>query len=220
MTYDLILLDIETQRDLFLPSGSCYTPQAAEARKNIYKLLDWARTNGQPIISTVLRLPRGHIGPLADVPHCIEDTAGERKLSKTLLNNYHNLGMSNNTDLPPDVFSRHQQVIIEKRHTDIFKHGRAERLVTESNGNTGFVVCGGAVHAGVVEAAVGLRSRGFTVIVPRDAVVTLDDPRAEYAVQRMDAKGVLMTRTHDVVTQPKPKRGQRERLRELMEAGA
>jgi nicotinamidase-related amidase len=220
MNYDLILLDIESQRDLFLPAGSCYRPDAADARKNIYKLVDWAKDNGQPIISTVLRLPPGQIGPLANVPHCIEGTAGEQKLAKTLLTQYHNLGISNNTDLPPDIFDTTQQVIIEKRHTDIFLHGRAERLITEIEGNPGFVICGGAVHAGIVEAAVGLRARGFPVIVAKDAMVTLGHPEAKYALQRMDAKGVLFVNTRDIVEQPRPRRGARVPFRQLHETTA
>ncbi len=220
MNYDLILLDIETQRDFFLPAGSCYTPEAADARMNIYKLFDWAKANDQPVVSTVLRLAPGHIGPLANVPHCIEDTAGERKLSKTLLNNYCNLGLRNSTDLPPNIMSEHRQVIIEKRHTDIFSHARAERLITELEDRPGFVICGAGVHRGIAEAAVGLRTRGFPVIVPTDAVVTLGVPEAEYAFQRMDAKGVLFVKTQDVTNQPKPKRGRRASFRELSEAHA
>lgn len=220
MNYDLILLDIETQRDFFLPAGCCYTPPAADARKNIYRLFDWAKTNDQPVVSTVLRLPAGHLGPLADVPHCIEGTAGERKLSKTLLSNYCNLGIRNSTDLPPDLLNEHRQVIIEKRHTDIFSHARAERLITELQGQPGFILCGAGVHAGIVEAAVGLRSRGFPVILPTDAVVTLDDPRCDYAFQRMEAKGVLFVKTSDVTAQPKPKRGQRASFRQLHHTSA
>ena len=32
MRYDLILLDLETQQDFFLPNGSCYTITAEDAR--------------------------------------------------------------------------------------------------------------------------------------------------------------------------------------------
>lgn len=202
MNFDLILLDIETQQDFFLPSGSCYTSKAETARYNIYKLFDWARSNDQPVISTVLRLPPGQIGPLAEVPHCIENTRGEKKLSKTILPGYLDFGLRGTTDLPPDLFDEHRQVIFEKRSTDIFEHRRAERLLTELQ-NVSFVLCGAGISGGIVEAAIGLRSRGFGVILASDAAVGLNAQADAFARKRMLAKGVLFVETGQIIA-PRP----------------
>jgi len=198
MKFERILLDIETQRDFFDPGGSCYTRSASETAKRIYRLFAWVRSNRIPVISTALRVRSGEVGPLAKTPHCIENTDGERKLSRTLLPRRVNLGLRNITDLPRDIFDHYQQVIFEKRATDIFAHSRIERLITELQADT-FVICGAGLARGIVEAAVGLRARGFGVIVAEDAVLDLEDPLAEMAYLRMEAKGVIFAPTDKIV---------------------
>ena len=81
MKYERILLDVETQKDFFSPDGSIYTPQAREAERQIYRLVSWARKNQVPVISTVLRVRRDRLGPLAPVPHCVDGSQGNSRLS-------------------------------------------------------------------------------------------------------------------------------------------
>lgn len=202
MRIDRILLDIETQRDFFLPGGSCYRKNATAALKNIYRLFQWARAGRVPVLSTVLRVRRGEPGPLAPVPHCVEGTGGERKIARTVLPRRINLGLRNSTDLPGDIFDDYQQVIIEKRDTDLLAHARAERLITELPPAT-FVVCGAGLAVSIFQAAVGLRTRGFGVIAADDALVDLGDAFAPMARLRMEAKGVVFARTEEIVA-PKP----------------
>lgn len=198
MKFDRILLDIGVQRDFFDRSGSFYTRQSAEAIRNIYRLFAWAKGNRIPVVSTVLRVRPDRLGPLVDVPHCVEGTAGERKMAKTVLPRRVNFGLRNVTDLPGDLFRRHQQVIFESRDTDIFAHTRAERLITELQTGT-FIICGAGVAKGVVQAAVGLRWRGFGVVLASDAVLDLGDRRAPMARLRMEAKGVIFVPTDKIV---------------------
>ena len=201
MTYDRILLDVESQRDIFLPKGSLYCPQAAKAAPQIYKLFKWARQQQVPVVSTVLRQLPSRPGAMGEPPHLIEGTDGEKKLPRTLLTPNIDLGLRNDTDLPLDLFDRYRQVIFEKRQTDIFRHAKAERMITELTGVT-FVVCGGGVAQGIVEAAVGLRNRGFGVILAEDAVVDFGHADAEMAYLRMRAKGVVFAQTAEI-TQPR-----------------
>lgn len=202
---DVFLLDVEVQRDFFVPTGSVYTPEADLARSNIYALFDGAKRNEWPILSTVLRVPPGRPGPLADRPHCLEGTPGERKLSRTLVQPLLNLGLLNSTDLPADLFERYRQVIFEKRNPDIFLHARAERLLSELPGGR-FILCGAGVAHGVVQAAVGLRMRGFEVVLATDAVLGLDDPAVGMAYRRMMAKGVQFLRTREILSPPRSDR--------------
>jgi len=198
MSYDHILLDIETQRDFFSPGGSCYTQAATPVANAIYRLFAWARHNDVPVISTVLRVRPTQQGPLAATPHCIDGTAGERKLARTILPRRVNLGLLNTTDLPDQIFRKHQQVIFEKRNTDIFTHARAERLISEI-GDATFVICGAGVSHGIAQAAIGLRSRGFSVIVASDAVLDMDYARDEMARRRMEAKGAVFATTSEII---------------------
>jgi len=201
-----ILLDIETQRDFFLPGGSCYTRGARGAARRIYELFRWARRNRIPVISTVLRVRPNERGPLAPVPHCIDGSRGEQKLSRTVLPRRINLGLRNTTDLPADLWN-YQQILFEKRCTDLFLHARAERLITELPMTT-FVICGAGVAGGIVQAAIGLRFRGFEVILASDAVLDLGDPLAEMAYRRMAAKGVVFARTWEILPPPTPAENQ------------
>jgi len=196
-------MDIECQRDFFLPGGSCYTKNATEAARNIYRLFNWAREHNVAVMSTVLRVRQSEHGPMASAPHCIEGTDGERKLVRTVLPSRINLGMRNTTDLPVRLFHDHQQVIFEKRDTDIFAHTRIERMITELPANVTFIICGAGVAKGIVQAAVGLRTRGFPVILASDAVLDIGDPLAEMSYRRMDAKGVIFAATSEIVA-PKP----------------
>ena len=192
------MLDIETQHDFFVPGGSCYSRAASQRAQQIYRLFRWARKYRIPVISTVLRVRRRQRGPLAGVPHCVEDSEGERKLLRTVLPHRINLGLRNTTDLPVDIFETYQQVIFEKRHTDVFLHAAAERLISDIRAAT-FVICGAGVAHGIVEAAVGLRNRRFAVIVAADAVVELGDPLEEMAYRRMEAKGVIFAPTAKII---------------------
>jgi len=198
MSYERILLDIETQRDFFVRGGSCYTKDARSAIRHIYQLFGWARRYRVPVLSTVLRVRPNEQGPLAPTPHCVEGTPGEAKLTRTIIRPHLNLGLLNTTDLPVDLFELYRQAIFEKRHTDIFAHARAERLLTELSTAT-FVVCGAGLAHGIVQAAVGLRARGFGVICARDAVLDLNDELADMAYRRMEAKGVVFAPTTEIV---------------------
>jgi len=204
MRYERILLDIESQHDFFAPGGSCYARDASQQAQNIYRLFGWARRNDVPVISTVLRVRPSETGPLADRPHCIEGTEGERKLLRTVLPKRINLGLRNTTDLPRGLFERYQQAIFEKRQTDLFRHAAAERLITEISEAT-FVLCGAGVAHGVVEAAVGLRNRKFGVILASDAVLDLAHPLAPMAYRRMEAKGIVFAPTEKITdSRPRP----------------
>ena len=204
MKYERILLDIETQRDFFGRGGTCFTSQAREAGVKIVRLFTWCKKNNIPVLSTVLRIRLHEHGPLARVDHCVEGTDGEAKMPRTILPSRIDLGLRNTTDLPLDLFEQYQQVIFEKRHTDIFAHARIERLLTEMEEAT-FVICGAGVAHGIVEAAIGLRTRRFGVILAEDAVLDLGHKLADMARRRMEAKGVIFARTCEIVS-PKPKR--------------
>jgi nicotinamidase-related amidase len=201
MDTNRLLLDIETQREFFQPGGNCYSRRAAEVAKRVYRLFHWARHNRVPVVSTVLRVRRGERGPLTDVPHCVEGSEGEKKLSRTVLPRRINLGLQSSTDLPVDLFDRYQQVIFEKRDTDILAHPRLERLITELPPVT-FVLCGAGLAHGIRQAAVGLRTRGFSVIVAEDAALCLDDEAGEMARLRMEAKGAIFAPTTELVKPP------------------
>jgi len=217
MRHETILLDIETQRDFLAPGGSCYRPPARDAARNIARLFAWARTSGVPVLSTVLRVRPGDAGPMAPAPHCVEGTVGEAKMPRTLLPRRIDLGLRVTTDLPAHIFQRYQQVIFEKRHTDIFAHARIERLITELPPTT-FIICGAGLSTSIVQAAVGLRARGFAVVLADDAVVEPAPQPPEMAYLRMRAKRVIFVPTAKIVSPPPRPRRRPFRARMLQRA--
>lgn len=207
-TYERIILDVETQKDFFSKGGSLYDPVASPAAlENVFRLFDWAGHEEIPVMSTVLRVRRQDKSPLSDTLHCLDETEGEQKLPRTILPCRINMGLLNTTDLPGDIFTQYRQVIFEKRDIDIFAHARAERLITELEQTT-FVIFGAGLAHGICQAAIGLRTRGFSVIAAADAILTLNDPKAEMARMRMEAKGVIFARTKDILI-PTPRKRHR-----------
>ena len=208
-----VLLDIETQRDFFCRGGSCYTKAASGVAANIYDLFTWAGHLRIPVMSAVLRLRPGERSSLSHTPHCIEGTEGERKPVRTVMTHHIDLGIRNSTDLPVDIFERYRQVIFEMRHPDVFAHPRSERMITQLKAST-YVICGAGLAAGIVEAAVGLRSRGSAVIVASDAVLDLEGD-APMARLRAEVKGALFLTTKRIITthSPKPSFKARRRTR-------
>ncbi len=206
MASDLVLLDIESQRDFFSPEGALYQPESAGVYRRISRLFAWARANEIRVVSTLLRLRQGQRGSLSPRPYCVDNTEGEQKMPRTALARRINLGLLNTTDLPDHILKHYQQVIFEKRDADIFTHARIERLITELPLCT-FVICGAGVSAGIVQAAVGLRSRGFPVILASDAVLTIQPDLARMAHLRMAAKGVVYAATESIIAPvAKPRR--------------
>ena len=198
MTYQNILLDLNTQSDFFHPNGSCFSPAAEPVAQNVNRLFLWAKARRIPVISTVLRLRNGEHSLLAETLHCTEGTLGETKLPQTLLLNRINLGMRNTTDVPLYLFEQYQQVIIETRHPNIFEHARVDRLITELPPVT-FILCGTGLTTAIFQATMGLLSRGFDVTVASNAVLCLDNSSATFSSRCMTARGAVLAPTASIV---------------------
>ena len=140
----------------------------------------------------------GRLGPDVHRAALHRRHRGEQKLPGTILPSRINYGLRNITDLPDDPFAEHQQLIFEKRDTDILQHARVERLITEMDPGV-FIVCGAGVGQGIVEAVVGLRARGFEVVVANDAILDLYAPGQYLPLERMAAKGAIFVPTDHVV---------------------
>lgn len=213
MREPLLLLDLETQKDLFQAGGSLYKQTANPIKSNIYRLFNWANHTGTPVISTQLLVRPGRRGPFGPVPHCAEGTEGAEKLTRTLLRNRINLGLAHNADLPQTLFEDYQQVIFETREPDLLRHAKAERLITELPTETRFIVTGAGVAQGIKQAVIGLRSRGFEMIVAEDAVLDLGDPAAEMAWLQMLAKSAQPMSTAQILQDYAPARRSRQARR-------
>src|SRR5437879_1336806 len=81
---DRVVLDLNTQCDFLLPRGAVPVSNRAAVVPKIRQMMDWARLQGVPVISSVDAHRPGE--PINGTPrHCVDDTFGQQKLPFTLL---------------------------------------------------------------------------------------------------------------------------------------
>jgi nicotinamidase-related amidase len=187
-----IVIDIDTQRDFFVASGSACIRNHRRILGRIRRIMAWARSRGIPVISTCEVHPSNGNGNGAT--YCIDGTVGQKKIRYTLRNNRAAYPADGNTDLPTDLLQRYEQIILHKRCVDPFDEPRIDRLLSEVRAEE-FILIGASAEGAVKATALGLLQRGKNVTVVVDAVGTHDKKDARMALRKMEAKGARMVET-------------------------
>lgn len=187
-----VIVDVNTQRDYFLADGTVCIRNHRRVLSHIRRLMAWARRRDIPVISTCEVYPdrNGHNGD----SYCVDGTAGQMKISYTLMNDRISFAADGNTDLPRDLLRRYQQVILHKRCTDPFDEPRIDRVLSEVSAAE-FLVIGACAEGAVKAAALGLLQRDKRVCVVIDAVGYHDNHEAKMAFRKMEAKGAKLIET-------------------------
>jgi nicotinamidase-related amidase len=183
-----VVIDIDTQRDFFLAEGAACVRNHRRVLMNIRRVLAWSRVKDMRVISTTLCKP-GRNGDSFRTP-------GWQKISYTLRSRRIEFVPDDSTDLHRDLFTRYDQVILDKRTIDPFEEPRADRLLSELHADE-LIVIGGLAEGAVVATVLGLLQRGKRVTVLIDAVGTQDRQQADVAFRKMKAKGALLAETRD-----------------------
>ncbi len=184
-----ILIDISTQKDLFLADGNACIGNHRRVLAHIRRVIAWARHGNIPIISTCeVYVNNNGVDALN---YCIDGTDGQRKIHYTLLKNRVSFAADGNTDLPRDILRRYRQVILHKRCTDPFNEPRIDRLLSEIWASE-FILIGASAEGAVKATALGLLHRGKNVTVVVDAVGSHDKKAAKMAFRKMKAKGAKL----------------------------
>ena len=186
-----MLIDVDTQKDLFLAEGSACVRNHRRVLMNIRRILAWTRIKHFRVVSTMLCKP-GRNGD----SFCIVNTDGQHKISYTLRNKRIELEANTSTDLQRGLFLHCDQIILNKRCEDPFDEPRAERLLTELKADE-FIVIGAVTEGAVTATVLGLLQRGKRVIVLIDAVGTHNRQRADVALRKMKAKGAVLAETRE-----------------------
>ena len=106
-----ILVDVDTQRDLFVANGKACVRNHRRVLANIRRVMAWARRDHIRVISTAqVHLPDGHNGDF-----CIAGTDGICKLHYTLRNRHIVFESGDSTDLPRELLNEYDQIILCKR---------------------------------------------------------------------------------------------------------
>src|SRR5262245_50540367 len=109
-SFDRVLVDMNTQCDFLLPKGALPVANRNHILPNIRKLMNWARNQRMPVISSLEAHRPGE--PIKGLPpHCIDRTSGQKKLPFTLMPKRIMLHGDNTIDVPFEIFRKFQQVI-------------------------------------------------------------------------------------------------------------
>lgn len=182
-----ILIDVDTQRDLFLADGKACIRNHRRVLANIRRVMAWSRRDHIRVISTALiHLPEEHNGDF-----CIAGTEGICKLHYTLRNRHVVFESGDSTDMPRELLNDYDQIILCKRTDDPFDEPRAERVLTEAKASE-LVVIGGPTETAVLHTVLGLLLRRKPVTVITDAVGSHEKGAAEIALRKMQAKGAKL----------------------------
>lgn len=182
-----ILIDVDTQRDLFLAEGKACIRNHRRVLANIRRVMAWARRDHVRVISTAqIHLPNGHNGDF-----CIAGTEGICKLHYTLRDRHVVFESGDSTDLPRELLRDYDQIILCKRTDDPFEEPRAERILTETKASE-FIVIGGPTETALFHTVQGLLLRNKPVTVLIDAIGAHEKTAAEIALRKMQAKGAKL----------------------------
>src|SRR5246127_452599 len=194
---DLILWEVDTQKDFMLPGGKLYVPGAEKLLPNIQKLTDAARRGRSFLVSHGCFHspddPEFKVFP----PHCVKGTPGSEYVAQALTDKV--VRVANEDGGLPKNLPEYQQILLEKQTLDIFESRHAAALVESLPQEAEFMVFGVVTEYCVRLAAKGLLERGRTVSVVTDAIETLDLELGRRTVAELQTMGARLTTTQEAL---------------------
>jgi nicotinamidase-related amidase len=210
-SYASILLDMNTQCDLFLSKGALPVVNRAEAMSNIGRIMSWARIRSVPVVSSLESI-RIQSHPKGLPPYCVDRSLGQRKVPVTLLPKRTMVHDDHAVEVSPNLFNRYQQIILFKRARDFLSNPKVDRLFSSISSHHVYVL-GAVAEQCVTVTVIRLLAQGHRVAVVTDACGTWDADAGAQAMRQMDARGAVLVSTDETVCGAAD-----ERLRELIPA--
>jgi nicotinamidase/pyrazinamidase len=195
MADGLVFLDVDTQVDFMLPTGSLYVPGAEEIIPNLRRLMAHAVVHGIPVLSSADAHPPDDPSFAEWPPHCVVGTPGQRRIPETQLPFSVVIPNRPGAFTAPAEWSG--QFIIEKQEYDVSTNPNFDAILT-SLGLRRFVVFGVATEYCVLSSALALRRRGLPVDLVTDAIKGITAEGGRKAIEEMTASGVRLVKTTDV----------------------
>ncbi len=183
-----VVLDINTQGDLFSPRGIYTLHEVAAVLPRMREFFAGVAAAHVPVVST--RLHRVLMpGQTGDVPIGVPNTAGFCKLPFTLLRGAVELPLDCGTDFPADGFNGAPQYIFDLPQINPFELPRFDRLLSESDAPLWMVV-GGPLESCVRMAVLGLVQRRQKVVMVTDCLAAHDAYRGQMALRQLESKSI------------------------------
>ncbi len=194
-----VFFDVDTQIDFLYPSGALYAPGAEKIVDRVAALNRYAAVHGVPVISTMDAHAEDDVEFRQWPPHCVVETAGQKKPAVTLLDK--RVTVKNDANFRPvGAFSMDgaQQILLEKQTLNCFDAVNLpailERLAADR-----YVVYGVVTEICVKFAAFGLLETGKRVELVTDAVRSLSDAAAQEMMTAFTARGGILTASTEVM---------------------
>jgi nicotinamidase/pyrazinamidase len=190
-----VFFDVDTQVDFMRPAGSLYVPGADEIVPNLRRLMNWARTNDVPVISTAdahaPNDPEFKIWP----PHCVMGTPGQRRIPETLFPDPVIVPCRRGAFQPPARWVG--QFIVEKATYSVEDNPNFDAIL-HALGSRRAVVFGVVTEYCVLASALALCRHGFKVEVVTDAIQPITEDGGRKALEEMASAGVCTVTTAEV----------------------
>lgn len=185
-----IIIDVSTQKDLFLSDGIARVRNHRRVLSNIRRVIAYARSRRIHVVSTceVYSDSSGH------VPYCLDGTEGHKKIRYTLLNSRISFAADNSIHISKEIFKTYSQVVLHERGHDPFEEPVIDRFLSDIK-SCEFILIGATAESTVKAMALGLLQRGKRVTVVYDAVGSHDNKEAKMALRKMQAKGARLIET-------------------------
>jgi nicotinamidase/pyrazinamidase len=190
-----VFFDVDTQVDFMLPSGSLYVPGAGAIVPNLRRLMDCARAQGIPVLSSADAHPPDDPSFAQWPPHCVVGTPGQKRITETQWPDAVVVPNRPGAFTPPREWKG--QFIIEKQEYDATTNVHCHAIL-EALGSRRYVVFGVATDYCVRGTALGLRARGVAVDLVTDAIKEIKPQDGRKALEEMAAAGVRMVTTAEV----------------------
>jgi nicotinamidase-related amidase len=202
-----ILLDVNTQSDLFDPAGKYPLAAAASLIEPLRRVFEAAKRLHNPVLSTRLH-NLIEIDPPPSETICVPGTVGYQKLPFTLFDDREELPLDCGTDFPVDGFLRAQQHIFDLPDANPFDSPRLDRLLSETQTPL-WVIVGGPLESVVRMVILGLIQRRQPLVVVRDCCGLRDPLDFDLAMRKLESKNVNWIGADEAIERlaAKPNRG-------------
>lgn len=186
-----LFFDVDTQLDFLFPAGALYVPGAETIVKSLGDLTRFAAANQIQIVSTMDAHSEDDPEFKSWKPHCVVETAGQRKTAGTLLAGPVVLS-------EPETAKDAPQIIVEKQSIDCFTNPKLVPLLELLDPDR-VVLYGVATEVCVRCAAFGLLKSGLRVELVTDAIKSLNEADERDVLERFQEQGGSTIKSSDVL---------------------
>jgi nicotinate phosphoribosyltransferase len=191
----VVFVDVDTQVDFMYPSGSLYVPGAEQIIPQLARLMNYARSQGIPVLSSADAHSPDDPSFAQWPPHCVVGTPGQQRIPETQLPGAVVVPNRAGAFHPPAEWPA--QVIIEKQEYDASTNANFDTILG-ALGPARFVVFGVATEYCVRATALSLRRRGLAVDLVVDAIRPITEEGGQKAIEEMVRAGVRLVKVEEV----------------------